>query len=203
MRHPEWLKMDPCDLESEDLHSGLSFDFVAIHDIAEGEEITVNYGRDWEAAWQEHLHTWTPPKDSEMYEAAYELNSVKVDSILPTMAEGGYSDNLKMWVHGAYVKMSGIPSQREYYRARILKRFEAGETVRYMAQVFTERDVAQVTMIRFEFVLFSLPRDAFVFDDVPYSRDHNQPWAFRHYIGIPDEIFPSVWKNAKTGQSCG
>ena len=40
-----------------------------------------------------------------------------------------------------------------------------------------------------------VPREAFVFKDLPYTGDFLQPNVFRHDIRIPDEIFPNRWKN--------
>jgi hypothetical protein len=40
-----------------------------------------------------------------------------------------------------------------------------------------------------------LPREAIRFVDRPYTSDIHLPNAFRHPIGIPDELFPDAWKN--------
>jgi SET domain len=40
-----------------------------------------------------------------------------------------------------------------------------------------------------------VPRSAIRFFDVPGTTDLNQPAAFRHHVGIPDEIFPPQWRN--------
>jgi hypothetical protein len=40
-----------------------------------------------------------------------------------------------------------------------------------------------------------VPRSALRFVDRPYATDLHLAAAFRHPIGIPDEIFPSMWKS--------
>ena len=195
MRHAEWLKMSPKVME-KDHHSGLSFDYVALRNIEEDEEIFIDYGPDWQTAWDDHVAGWKPPPDADKYEPAYERNGInQTDSILPTSAEGGYGADVKLWVHGAYINIAGHETRTEYTRAEIMDRFTTpnGE-IRYRAQTFREKDRKYTTKIEYGIVLWSLPRDAFVFDDVPYTRDHIMPWSFRHYIGIPDEIFPEAWK---------
>ena len=48
-------------------------------------------------------------------------------------------------------------------------------------------------------LVWGLPKDAFFFRDLPFTRDHHQYFAFRHPMYIPDEIFPEIWKNRKQG----
>lgn len=42
-----------------------------------------------------------------------------------------------------------------------------------------------------------LPREAFAFINTAYSSDMLLTNAFRHEIGIPDELFPEAWKNKR------
>jgi hypothetical protein len=42
---------------------------------------------------------------------------------------------------------------------------------------------------------YRVPRSAIVFYDKPGMTDMHLPSAFRHLIGIPEEIFPKQWKN--------
>jgi hypothetical protein len=64
---PAWLHKDPGDLNHILEKIGLSLDYVALRDIAEGDEILMDYGPAWEYAWQQHVATWTPPADAEQY----------------------------------------------------------------------------------------------------------------------------------------
>ena len=48
--------------------TGLSIDYIATRDIYAGEEVFMNYGKEWEAAWQEHVLTWKPQEDAGMYQ---------------------------------------------------------------------------------------------------------------------------------------
>lgn len=40
---------------------GLSMEIVALRDIEPGEEVFLDYGVEWEEAWEQHLKTWNPP----------------------------------------------------------------------------------------------------------------------------------------------
>ena len=43
-------------------------------------------------------------------------------------------------------------------------------------------------------LLVNYPREAIHFFVVPYETDQQMPTAFRHAIGIPDEMLPAQWK---------
>jgi hypothetical protein len=48
----EWLGLHPLDVL--DQSGKLMMEFVALHDISPGEEILIDFGRDWEDAWRKH-----------------------------------------------------------------------------------------------------------------------------------------------------
>jgi hypothetical protein len=46
--------------------SGLMLEFIATRDIQPGEEVFINYGDEWQKAWDEHVKNWEaipPEKD--------------------------------------------------------------------------------------------------------------------------------------------
>ncbi|KAL7567860.1 hypothetical protein ACA910_022642 [Epithemia clementina (nom. ined.)] len=57
---PEWLLKDPEFFHLAVEKIGLSFEYVALRDITEGEEVVMDYGPVWEQAWQEHVAAWEP-----------------------------------------------------------------------------------------------------------------------------------------------
>ena len=199
MRHPEWLQLPPKAMEKYN-YNGLVLNFVALRDIEEGEEILIDYGADWQAAWDSHVAKWKPPPDSNKYNSAYDYNT-QLDSLLPTLAEGGCGDNVELWIHRNCVELEGHKTSSEYLRAEILDRYILpNNETRYRARTFWTKEGDDMTAVKYGIVLWSLPRDAFVFDDVPFTRDHAMPWSFRHYIGIPDDIFPEAWKRDASAQ---
>lgn len=64
---PEWLKEDINYLRDTIEKIGLSFEYVALRDIKEGEEVLMDYGPEWEAAWNEHVKNWAPLPGTEKY----------------------------------------------------------------------------------------------------------------------------------------
>lgn len=215
LRHPEWFEM-PIEAWGRTGHSGLSMDYVALRNIQPGEEITVDYGHEWERAWQGHAKRFDPPR--RYYTPAFELNK-RVDLTIPTVYEEHdvqFVDVLTScrghFLPNDYKVQSfkfGFQDEDEYddfFLCRALRRQDTNTTTteddRYIVEVFTsapfyqqESDEEETIHDDPALVLFDLPRDAFFFIDIPYKRDHHQEWAFRHDMRIPDELFPDVWKN--------
>lgn len=58
------------------LGSVLGLEIVATKDIAPDDELYLDYGDEWEEAWQHHLKGWTPTKGSEGYISAIDFNTL-------------------------------------------------------------------------------------------------------------------------------
>jgi len=54
----DWLKKSPEDLLKNHKQSGLAMELVATRDLSPGEEIYLDYGSEWENAWEEHKAGW-------------------------------------------------------------------------------------------------------------------------------------------------
>ena len=55
--------------------------------------------------------------------------------------------------------------------------------------------VYTVQMIDVPYPIHNVPRHMIVFRDVPYTQDQHLRNVFRHEIQLPDEVFPSHWKD--------
>jgi hypothetical protein len=75
--------------------SPLLLELVSTRDIAPGEEIFIDYGRNWTAAWDEHVATWKSPPDSSKYAPSYvhddAIRSLRIESELKTLP---YPENI-------------------------------------------------------------------------------------------------------------
>lgn len=187
--HPEWWDM-PLEEWAYRYTAGLVFEYIATRDIAKGEEIFLDYGPLWAAAWEQHVAQWTPKGP---YVTEAELNS-DWEGILPTVAEHEYR-HVELLCREDYRRMRGLePSDTQHHRCRIRLRTDE---LRYVAEVIAwiDKRSTETCFVRVKEVLLDLPRDAFVFRDLPYTRDHAQYWSFRQELQIPEELFPTVWKN--------
>lgn len=57
--HDEWRNKSLEYLE-EQWTSGMMLEFIALRDIHVGEEVLINYGNEWQKAWDEHVQKWQP-----------------------------------------------------------------------------------------------------------------------------------------------
>lgn len=197
MLHPEWRNLSLKELDGKD-HGGLAFDFVALCDIQEGDEILLDYGSEWEEAWDDHVSRWKPPKDADKYIPAFDLEN-NVDGIVHTIHEEPYSGNVLIYLHDEYRAFLGINTydSEAWPHPRVLDRYKDSnnETV-YMVETYhdVEDEQREMTFVTYDKeILFGVPRDAFQFLDAQYSRDHFDPGSFRHPIMIPSDIMPTAW----------
>lgn len=185
----------------------LGFDYVALRDIQEGEEITINYGAQWEQAWTSHLQSWVPPKGYERFIPPQELNADRT-SPLRTYHEDKtmYTDHIDLYCefsNNSIEKKKRVWDEEEFNTNdhkvyRILERtkiHEEGEPDYYLYNVDLlveiDGDVEQFML----YTVTNVPRDAISFYYKHYHSDMFVKGAFRHEMMIPDDIFPSAWQN--------
>ena len=112
-----------------------------------------------------------------------------------------YPDNLQIRCHSALLqaadsKAEYVWSQVDYgFPCIVVDRFvEEGDNAHDLYTVKCEWDEDEDNVVTW-FTRTDVPRSALRFFDLPYTTDLQQPTAFRHEIGIPDEIFPERWRN--------
>jgi hypothetical protein len=201
MRHKEWLQQ-PIEKWGDTYHTGLQFDFVATRDIAKGEEILIDYGDAWQKAWDEHVESFHVP-EPKTYVPAYELNSIIHELEFRTVDDREYElDNVRLHCNWDYLRRKGIlkPRNAGYQACEIIRKLKEDSYLVRLLSWEDEDDNSKYTPGK---LVWGLPKDAFYFRDLPFTRDHHQVWAFRHAMQIPDEIFPDVWKNNKAAEEEG
>lgn len=203
----------------------LGMDIIATRDISEGEEIFLDYGSDWEEAWEQHVDQWD---DSRLWPvSALEFNADFRSKRLPfpTDAERGGSnkdaipehlitachvvanpldkfdgDGVQLWI---FDKNQTTLNADHYRLCNILdletttigNDTENGDTSSipntYTVTVHGLGDESGPQIVT------NVPHEFIRFTEKPYSewgyQTNNN--VFRHTIGIPDDIFPSVWRD--------
>jgi hypothetical protein len=209
MSHDEsWLKRPSMDAEYE-YSTHLGMDYVATRDIQEGEELLMDYGNDWEQAWQEHLSHWEPSEEDRAYISATQWNRENAEIALKTLEEQEatpYPSNLLMrcdedvyqdelWYQKKSRHTKEWKSWDKGHPCIVLERVEEEEeddgSITYNVQLTNEEEGVTVNRNR-------VPRDLIIMIDAPYTTDWHMLNAFRHSIGIPDEMFPSAWMDKTT-----
>jgi SET domain len=188
--------------------SGLLLEFVALRDISEGEEILLDYGKDWTDAWNEHEEQWQPHESASSYIYPYSMEEsdfilrtpIEIETNpypwnIETSCQYKYSDN-----HGEsnprWVNKPEVMEPRHLRPCQVVARNE--DTMDYSVRMFNPNSLNQLaeeeaipdTEVH---IVTHVPRRAIRFTDRTYSSDQHLTGAFRHEIAIPDNIFPKEW----------
>jgi len=208
-----WLNMSLKEIERATVKNqrGLSFEVIATRDIKEGEEIFIDYGPNWEDAWESHKNVWTSPTEGSGFENYTPLANVIGISSLRTIdeqEENPYPDNIVnacYWYE--YNSEWYNPDERGYYngddyipdypanmqtnndiqRCDLLKKIS---DTHYEVRIYHGMDESN------EVLLTMYPKESITFRMKRYTSDQYLPGAFRHFIEIEDGIFPEQWKTS-------
>ena len=217
-----WFDLDPLDLlNEENLHLGLLMEIVATRDIQPNEEIFLDYGPEWKAAWKEHQEAWEKRvKDGEIPHewplravdmmGQYRANVFKTEEELKTepypenvilkafLTVPEDADNIEGTLEDPKPWGGNKPYSHSNIRdCMIIKRERVPDSDKAMPYEYlvrwTSSDEEET-----ETYVKGVPHEAFVFVDAPLMGDQFFEGSFRHYIGIPDEIFPKAWRNIRS-----
>jgi len=180
---------------------GLSLNFVATRDIQPGEEVFIDYGPEWEEAWNKHVKEWVPPPDSDNYVSATVLQkdlTIPLRTLEEEQSEP-YSKNIVFYCHygyqpgmseGEYVWMDewGGPNGLSLYPCRVVQREAvdmpgpngAVETFYYYAMVMLDEDaLAELGGISSKFFQNAIPSGEYHFlTDVPRWAIEIRDWFY-------------------------
>jgi hypothetical protein len=220
--HKHWFHMGPDRLvEDGNRHLGLLMEIVATKPIAEGEEIFIDYGDRWQEAWDEHEQKWEKAKQegtipTEWPVRALDLNQQHKKTSFATIDEqlktpdAMYPDNVMLKCFLMVKKPEGEPPINEKgQRVRVWSESENKEVMEsenlFDCSILERQETAGGswnytalwagdtggTLVK------HVPHHAIVFVDKSGTGDqHNVDASFRHYIEIPDDIFPQgPWRN--------
>jgi len=214
--HKEWFQVAPQHLlaSEEFARIGLLMEVVALENIEAGDEIFIDYGTEWEEAWNEHAERWNKvyPVENGWPTRAIEVNERYKTTPFPTENDGeelpenvglmafimikestaaGTLEEPKLW---------DMPEVGTAYDADNL--FEVSIVERQELQEGNGGTMAFNYTIRWLNVkqeatyVAEVPHKAIVFVDYPEQSDHFVEMPFRHPIGIPDDVFPQgLWRN--------
>jgi hypothetical protein len=201
---PDWLDISVNDLWTEKQHAGLAFEMVALRSIEEGEEILLDYGTEWEVAWQKHVQTYNAPQTD--YTSLTTLNDAETLKTQEEQSRNPYPSNAQIMMELAFVQSIEWQSARwSRSRATLLewkRQIRGWQLIECEIMDRKDGDRNGYYKVGFSFeqkyhVAEGLPREAFEFKDKPYTSDIHLHNAFRHDMRVPDEIFPEAWKNIR------
>ncbi|GKZ00390.1 hypothetical protein MPSEU_000992000 [Mayamaea pseudoterrestris] len=184
----------------------LAFDYVAIKDIAEGEEVFLDYGDDWIKAWEAHVATFRPVTGADKYTSAHQWDREMRDALIRTQYEqtfDPYPAHMEIRCHSGLMNAHGMVDYEWYPNdyglpCQVTSRIEENNTHLYTVDLIWEAGKnGRDTEYRMERA--GVPRKSIHFFNRHHTTDIHLPNAFRHPIGIPDDILPTGWKNVKMG----
>ena len=212
MAHAEWLNRTTDELISQNKHAGLSMELVAIRDIAKGEEVVLNYGSDWQQAWEHHVQNWPKPMDSDTHRPVEAFQKLKK---LPTRADLNNDDMEQLpgnamtvcWVDWDEVEETDEPNtfvwlpdtetadQTDTRVCNLLSRTKVNGKYHYTAQLRYGKQI---------YIIKDMLRRAIDVVDRPYAANQFLRQSFRHEIQLPDVMIPDAWKDREVAdESCG
>jgi SET domain len=212
-----WLDFEPSKLlEEENRYIGLLMEIVATRDIKESEEILLDYGAAWKAAWAAHVKAFDAKLKSGTIPRTWPLRAIDLNDEyrkkpFKTEAEDKehpYPENvmLKAYLMIEDSESAGtLEDPKNWLTSDPQKKFDAASLFDFVVVARTSAVADDTEPFRytirwannngdFTFVK-NVPHSAIAFVDKPGTSDQFVEEPFRHMIGIPDEIFPKAWKN--------
>lgn len=220
--HEKWgTAMDMLDVKVKDLSKysalGLIMEIVALRDIKEGEEIFLDYGEDWQAAWDTYMEEWNAEVDGQEWPLrADEVRNMHVDKPYKTNEEqetDPYPEGIQL---ACFIEMSEMtdgqrkvnddwneialwvgPKDRAEMVGSVMHDCEILSRSEKLDDGFLYNYTVYATKAEVHTEVMNVPHYAITMVDKPYASDIHTTNAFRHYIGIPDQEFPQAWRDRR------
>ena len=195
-----WLRTSVQDMDTRPY---LAWDYVALRDIAEGEELFIDYGDEWVTAWETHVAAWQDtekPGEYEDYMSAAEWNELYADDDIRTMRElreNPYPDNIEVVCHPSVNANTYETKQQSFPVSALWHIAQDGVPCTVKARISSDDGTHYtVEMDAMEGVLTrrKVLRKMFRFRDVLYSTDMHLEGVFRKEATIPDDMLPLAWR---------
>lgn len=209
---PHLLNQTIEEIASSGATTKLAMELVALRDIGADEEIFLDYGDEWEAAWARHLSSWNPVPNANHYISAMQLETDKtrrLRSVFEEIRERTYSDDVITLCDTACQK-NPLEMNMQHKNGTLALYLWETKAEWWPCSIFRYRDDQEnhgeylytVHLFKEEkgvpqnnFVLRDLPREVFHFADKPGKSDAHLHNAFRHDVRISDSLFPEIWRN--------
>jgi hypothetical protein len=186
---------------------------VALREIAVGDEIFVDYGLDWEAAWEAHVKNWWPSeKTTDEWITAKEAN--EQEAILPAFVSGDLTEGTShpyLFTACSY-KLSNEDEHEDYHTPNNEWKKASDEEIlnsHWPCDVLEDNNgdgtyTVRIQQIPFFFrsqpwdkhgvprLLTNYPRASIHY--FPIQSDQHLPSTFRHPMGMPEDLVPQQWK---------
>jgi hypothetical protein len=183
----DWFDMTPEEIFIAANAPLLAFDFYALSDIAAGDELLLDYGSLWESAWEDHVRSWSPERivHSDTYISAADYTTECNDRISKTNDLSCLFE-VPTWMETRCLtdKMDD-QKERKGVASTSCKVLRADSSGQYVVQTLPsgtdDLDASPVVE--------TVPREAIVFVNRPYTANQFLRSGFRKEIGLPNGAF--------------
>ena len=205
MHHSQWLELPAEQMFQMVYPGGLMLEVVALRDIGPNEELFMDYGKDWEDAWNKHVAFWKPLPDAADYVYPGSMDLSQPFRTVEEQSQNPYPKNLLTlcstgnWEHDP-VKTKWKPYQYDWPEGLVHCHIMHRETVKgkeyyTVALDFHGDREFDPTLSKSErFIDKKVPQSAITLADKPYASDLHLKNSFRHPIGLPDNLVPQRWR---------
>jgi len=136
MKPDDWLSKSPEELFKTG--SGPMMEFYALRDIKPGEEITVDYGPEWETAWTNHVNSWDPDENMKDYISADDymergLFTIRTET---EQEKDPYPENLRTACYFTRNDFLGDDDDAEWEEGIEIDLFDLGDETNYYQCLF-------------------------------------------------------------------
>ncbi|EEC49901.1 predicted protein [Phaeodactylum tricornutum CCAP 1055/1] len=198
MSNPEMLQWTADEILESNEKAGLMMEFYALRDIQPGEEILLDYGDEWQDAWDRHVNDWRPPIYETDYTPAYTFD--RHDEIY-TLEDGDLYPPPYVQVR-CYVNEDepGVPDEDGWYQWTPVENEDLSYTVPctvLSSDAVNDKEKAyRVQVNANENLKFkAAPWSSITFIDVSYTGNQHLRQGFRHEIKLPDAMVPDCWRD--------
>jgi hypothetical protein len=202
------------DLKTSWAQQSVVFHYIAVQDIKKGDEILIDYGDDWEEAWEQYNEAL--PKTATSPAHAMDVAKQYIDQPFPTDLKVGKIPYPKGVVTACYIQVGepvdGRPKNNAMGQAILPwtgpatpEAMKGGDLVvcdlissaadefgsyayTVKARLKVNNEIAQIE---------GVPHSAITLVDRPYTSAIHTPGAFRHWIEIDDQRFPQQWRDLR------
>jgi hypothetical protein len=211
MHHSQWLSLPPKQMFQMIYPGGIMLEVVALRDIAPDEELFMDYGMDWEKAWNKHVQEWKPLPDPDKYAYPGDMDMTKPFRTVKEQETDPYPKNLLTVCSTGNGHHDGEEGKRKWKRYQydwpeglvhcyIMDREKVKGEELYTVMLDSHgdnRDYDPSIPMKERYIDRKVPKSAIGFTDKPYTSDLHLTNAFRQPIGFPDHLVPELWRTAE------
>lgn len=187
--NPVFLK-SPIQALSQEKKPRISLEYVVTRNVYPGEELFLNYGPEWDAAWDRHVRKWRP--QTEWFVHPSQINK---NEPIRTEQELGYDP----YPPNLYLQCAVSHAPDEYYGDYV--HAPTTEKVDWAPCNVVSRTDEWVYKIELtnsdgnNILVKDVPHSAIAFETHAATSDWALPDAFRHEMTLPDSLIPNIWRD--------